>query len=152
MRSGTRKILPLHLWVKGRACLSSLSRLEALSLQRTGITGNGLKYLKAIGSLMVLNLSGNDITDEDLASVSRLTGLEVLALQDTKITGVGLAQLEGMARLNVLNLTNCRIVDDDLKHFTTMPNLRIVFAAGCEIGDHAIEDFKEKLPLLSIFP
>lgn len=141
----------VHLSDDALTILADLPHLEALSLQRTGITATGLRHLKATATLRVLNLSGDEIGDEDLAQIARFTGLEVLALENTKVTGTGLAKLEGMARLNVLNLSNCRIVDDDLKHFTSMPNLRIVHAAGCNLSDRAIEALNEPLPMLSIF-
>ena len=130
--------------------LASL-RLQALSLQRTGITGKVLQHMKAPGSLAVLNLSGNDIIDEDLSQVARCTGLEVLALQDTKVTGAGLAKIENMARLNVINLINCRVTDADLPHFHSMPNLRIVQAAGCNLSDEAVKALTDKLTMLAIF-
>jgi hypothetical protein len=133
------------------ACLSGLRNLEGLSLQHTGMTGKDLKHLGAIGSLTVLNLSDNEIADEHFAPVADLKKLEVLALQNTKITGVGLAALKGMARLNVLNLSNCRITDGDLELFASLPNLRIVWAAGCNLGEQAIRDLNERLPMLSIF-
>jgi len=133
------------------AWLAGLRRLEALSLRNTGITGKGIEHLNAPGVLKVLNLSDNEILDEDLSRVARLAGLEVLALQNTRVTGAGLAELEGMSKLNELNLTNCRIVDGDLEHFTSMPNLRIVFAAGANIGEDAIKSLGEKLPMLSLF-
>jgi hypothetical protein len=126
-------------------------RLEALSLQRTAIGGSALKQLRDAGSLTVLNLSENPITDEDLEQVARFKNLEVLALQNTTVTGAGLAKLEKMARLNVLNLVNCRIVDADLSHLLSMPNLRIVHAAGCELSDQAVKDITAKLQMLAIF-
>jgi hypothetical protein len=126
-------------------------RLQALSLQRTGLSGKALQHLKAPGSLTVLNLSENDIVDEDLSQVARFTGLEVLALQDTKVTGAGLARLKKMARLNVINLINCRIEDVDLVHFHSMPNLRIVHAAGCNLSDQAVKELTDKLTMLAVF-
>ena len=126
-------------------------RLQALSLQRTGISGKVLQHMKAPGSLIVLNLSGNDILDDDLGLVARFTGLEVLALQDTKVTGAGLAGLKNMARLNVINLINCRIVDADLPVFHSMPNLRIVQAAGCNLSDQAVKELTDKLTMLAVF-
>jgi hypothetical protein len=141
----------VHLSDDALAVLTDVQRLEALSLQRTGITGKVLKRLNAVSTLRVLNLSGDDIGDDDIAQVARFVGLEVLALQNTRVTGAGLGKLEGMARLNVLNVSNCRFVDDDLKHFNFMPNLRIVHAAGCNLSDKAIDDLKEKLPMLAIF-
>ena len=141
----------VHLSDDALAALGNLANLEALSLQKTGITGKGLKHLKANGSLRVLNLSGDDIDDEDLGLVAHFAGLEVLALQNTKVSGAGLAKLAGLKRLNVLNLVNCRIVDGDMDYFTSMPNLRIVHAAGCNISENVIDQFKDRLPMLAIF-
>lgn len=126
-------------------------RLEALSLQRTGIGGGVLEQLKSSATLTVLNLSGNDITDEDMSRVARFRDLEVLALQKTLVTGAGLSELRGLPRLNVLNLSNCQIGDADLRHFASMPNLRIVHIAGCSISDEAVEELGEELPMLALF-
>ncbi len=129
--------------------LSGLKRLEALSLQRTGASGDTLRYLPA--TLRVLNLSGTRVGDEDMVEVARMKNLEVLALQDTAVTGAGLSRLRGLQKLNVLNLANCRIGDADLKVFASMPNLRIVFAAGSRIGEGAVAGMREQFPMLSIF-
>ncbi len=126
-------------------------RLEALSLQRTGVNAAALRQLKAAVMLIVLNLSEDGVTDEQMSVVSRFTNLEVLALQNSRITGAGLAELRGMKRLNVLNLVNCRIVDSDLSNFVSMPNLRIVHAAGCNISDQAVKDLTATLSMLAIF-
>jgi hypothetical protein len=133
------------------AWLSHLTRLEALSLQRLGITGRVLRNLKAAETLAVLNLSDSNVTDADLAEVARLKGLEVLALKNTKITGAGLAHLKGMAKLNVMNLADCAVGDADLEPFMSMPNLRIVYAVGSKISEAAVKDYGQKLPMLSIF-
>jgi hypothetical protein len=133
------------------AWLSDLTGLEALSLQRTGISGRILKNIKAVDTLKVLNLSGNGINDADMDFIAPMKGLEVLALADTKITGAGIAKLQGMARLNELNVARCAVHDADVEFFLTMPNLRIVYAEGCGIGDMAIEEMKYRFPMLAIF-
>ena len=130
--------------------LSELKNLEALSLQRTGIDGAVLKSLKS-SSLAVLNLCGNKITDADMEQIALLKGLEVLSLADTKITGAGIAKLEGMNSLNELNLMNCGMLDADLEYFLSMPNLRIVYASGCNISDMAIASVVARFPMLAIF-
>jgi hypothetical protein len=132
------------------AWLSSLLKLEALSLQRTGITGKVVKNL-ASGALAVLNLSGNDIGDEDMSQIARLKALEVLALADTKISGAGIAKLEGMKRLNELNIMRCTIRDADLEPFLSMPNLRIVYAEGCTITEIGAQNIISRFPMLAIF-
>jgi len=132
------------------AWLSNLTKLEALSLQRTGINGTPLKNLKA-PALVVLNLSGDKITNGDMDKIAENKGIEVLGLADTEVTGQGIAKLEGMARLNELNLTNCNIADSDIESFLSMPNLRIVYAAGCHLGDLAVQGVVGRFPLLAIF-
>jgi hypothetical protein len=131
--------------------LENLTQLEALSLQRTKIDGRFLKNLKATETLAVLNLSGNQIVNNDLEQMVKFKGLEVLALKDTKITSAGIHKLEGMTRLNELNLMNCPVSDEDVPAFLTMPNLRIVYAEGCNIGDMAVMDMKTRFPMLAIF-
>jgi hypothetical protein len=131
--------------------LSGLTKLEALSLQRTRIDGKALKNLNRLPALAVLNLGDNDIQDEDMQYVAALKGLEVLALTNTKITGAGIAKMEGMRSLNELNLVNCAIQDRDLETFLTMPNLRIVYAAGCYLSDMAIQQTISRFPMLAIF-
>jgi hypothetical protein len=130
--------------------LSSLTKMEALSLARTGIDGKVLKNLTA-GDLAVLNLSGNDIGDDDMAQIARLKNLEVLALADTKITGAGITKLEGMKRLNEFNIIRCNVRDSDLEPFLSMPNLRIVYAEGCNISAIGIQNVTSRFPMLAIF-
>jgi hypothetical protein len=124
--------------------------LEALSLARTGIDGKVLKNLDADG-LAVLNLSGNDIDDDDMAQIARFKRLEVLALTDTKITGAGIIKLEGTQKLNEFNIMRCDVRDGDLDSFLSMPNLRIVFAEGCNLSDIAVQSVISKFPMLAIF-
>ncbi len=130
--------------------LASLKNLEALSLQRTKINGAFLKNIKS-PALAVLNLSGNKISNEDMAAIADLKTLEVLALSDTQVSGDGIEKLEGMPRLNELNLMNCNINDGDLGHFLTTPNLRIVYAAGCSVTDMGIQSIVSRFPMLAIF-
>jgi hypothetical protein len=132
------------------AWLSGLTKLEALSLQRTGINGKIIKNIAA-SDLAVLNLSGNEITDDDMAQIARLKNLEVLALADTKITGAGIAKLEGMKRLNEFNIIRCTVHDSDLESFLSMPNLRIVYAEGCDISPVGIQSVVSRFPMLAIF-
>ena len=131
--------------------LASLTRLEALSLQRTQINGKFLKHLNAVDTLKVLNVSENPIMDGDMAQIARFRKLEVLALADTKITGSGIKELEGMARLNELNIKNCDVEDRDLSTFLSMPNLRIVYAEGFALNDFAIGNIVARFPMLAIF-
>jgi hypothetical protein len=132
------------------AWLSSLLKLESLSLARTGINGKVVKNL-ASTTLTVLNLSGDDIGDGDMGEIARLKDLEVLGLADTKISGAGIKKIEGMKRLNELNIMRCKINNGDLEPFLTMPNLRIVYAEGCGLSDAGVQNITSKFPMLAIF-
>ena len=87
-----------------------------------------------------------------MTGIAKLTKLEVLALASAGITGEGLAKLEGMTRLNELNISNCPIQDDDVKVFLSMPNLRIIYAAGTSISPMAVRNMQIQFPMLAIFP
>jgi len=130
--------------------LSALTKLEALSLQRTGIDASIMENIKAPG-LVVLNLSGNPVGDDVLDAAARIKEIEVLALADTKVTGPGLEKLRGMRRLNELNLMRCDINDRDIEVFLSMPNLRIVYAEGCPLSDFGIQNVISRFPTLAIF-
>jgi hypothetical protein len=130
--------------------LTALTKLEALSLQRTGINASIMENIKA-PNLVVLNLSGNPVGDDVLDAAARLKELEVLSLADTKVTGPGLEKLRGMRRLNELNLMRCSINDRDIEVFLSMPNLRIVYAEGCPLSDYGIQNVIMRFPTLAIF-
>ena len=130
--------------------LSALTKLEALSLQRTGIDASIMENIKAPG-LVVLNLSGNPVGDDVLDAAARIKELEVLALADTKVTGKGLEKLRGMQRLNELNLMRCSVYDQDIEVFLSMPNLRIVYAEGCPLNEFGIQNVIRNFPTLAIF-
>ena len=93
----------------------------------------------------------NGIMDEDMEQIARFSKLEVLALADTQVTGASLGKLTDMSRLNELNLTNCVVRDHDLSHFLSMPNLRIVYAEGCNLSDYAVGGIIARFPTLAIF-
>jgi len=130
--------------------LAALTKLEALSLQRTGIDVSIMENIKAPG-LVVLNLSGNPVGNEILDAAARIKELEVLALADTKVNGQGLEKLRGMQRLNELNLMRCNIHDNEIDVFLSMPNLRIVYAEGCPLSDYGIQNVIVRFPTLAIF-
>jgi hypothetical protein len=130
--------------------LEALTKLEALSLQRTGIDASIMANIKAPG-LVVLNLSGNPVGDDVLEAAARIKDLEVLSLADTKVTGQGLEKLRGMQRLNELNLMRCNVQDRDIEVFLSMPNLRIVYAEGCTLSSYGIQNVIMRFPMLAIF-
>lgn len=92
--------------------LAGLPRLREVGIARTGVRGT-LGELARLAELETLDLSGNPLTDNDLAPLSRLARLQELTLDGTAITGSGIAHLARCSRLRHLSL-NRTGVDDDL--------------------------------------
>ena len=78
--------------------VAKLPNLKILTLQRSKITGEGLKELSKMqnlqGNLEILDLSYTKITDEDLKHVSWFGFLRILRIHGTKMRGWGEADLK----------------------------------------------------------
>ena len=68
--------------------------LRELSLSRDKIQGPGLKYLKALKHLEILNLAETSIDDASLTSLEGMTQLECLFLRKTRVTDDGLHRIQ----------------------------------------------------------
>jgi hypothetical protein len=125
--------------------------LEVLALEDTRVKGAGLKHLKGLSRLRVLDVGGCGLTDDALAHLEPLTSLETLALQDTKITGAGLAHLSGLSELRVLNLDGCEVTAESLEHLRPLANLRILRLKLCPVTAEEAKQFKSGMEGLAIF-
>jgi hypothetical protein len=69
------------------------SKLDELHLPHTGVTIAGVRKLRDLPTLRLLELTGCAITDDDIAELARFEHLRELDVTDTKITDRGLADL-----------------------------------------------------------
>lgn len=79
------------------------------------------------GEIVALNLSGTNVSDEDLKPLKDLDRLRVLRLNGTKISDNALSSLRQLKDLKVLNLKNTRVTRIgviELNNF--LPNTRII--------------------------
>ncbi len=63
--------------------IGELNKPITLHLDYTRITGKGLRHLLGLQKLGTLDLSGNKITDTDLATLAQLSGISFLELNIT---------------------------------------------------------------------
>jgi tRNA A-37 threonylcarbamoyl transferase component Bud32 len=97
-----------------------------LSLNRTSITGTGLKYLHT-PNLKVLDLSATKLTDAGFAELVKLDNIEKLALQDTDMTIDRIRKLKKMKNLHSLYLDNCKnIRDETVVELCRFPKLKFL--------------------------
>ncbi len=108
-----------------------------------------LKDLK--GSLVWLNLRGQDVTDAQLAHLKDLTGLTRLHLENTKITDKGLAQLKGLSNLEYLNLYgDGGITDAGLVNLEGLTKLKNLYLWQTKVTEPGAAKLKKALPKCDI--
>ena len=89
--------------------LKLLPELETVTLSGQLVTDDDLAVIGALRRLRILNLRGTPITNESLQLITRLGKLEVL---DVSATGISDAAVDSLSRLQ--NLTELRIEDSDI--------------------------------------
>jgi hypothetical protein len=108
-----------------------------------------LKDLK--GTLVGLNLRGQDVTDDHLALLKDLTGLTRLHLENTKVTDKGLAQLKGLTNLEYLNLYgDAGVTDAGLANLEGMKKLKNLYLWQTKVTKGGAEKLKKALPQCDI--
>lgn len=132
--------------------LATCPRLRQLTVERTAITGAGLRALAPAPALTALNvarcskitendlieslpefgrlrkldLSEIDFGDEAAAAVATLNNLRELRLTGTKVTDAGLMKLAPLSRLELLEVSRTSVTDEAIASFeTTHPRCRI---------------------------
>ncbi|MEK7795573.1 MAG: hypothetical protein AAB353_13640 [Candidatus Hydrogenedentota bacterium] len=108
----------------GVAYLANIAGLKDLNLsacrERPNLTGAALQYLKSMGSLRTLDLSGADLSDGDLTEL-RQSQLERIILINTRVSEKAVAELRA-------SLPQCDI------QYTPSSTARLTFAGGSSRG------------------
>ena len=73
-----------------------------------------------------VGLTGDEITDDDLAQLASLTELETLSLFNTGVSDVGLVHVKKLSHLKYLNLSYTAVTDEGMAEIQkALPNCRI---------------------------
>lgn len=103
-----------------------LSQLRLLDIQLTGISGDGLKYVKELPTLRTLWLSGTKI-DSGLGHLSGMQHLESLTLMQTDVSDAGLASLKDLPKLKSVDLVGTNVTDAGVSEFKKAnPNAQVL--------------------------
>ena len=108
--------------------LGSMTRLQALILSDTGLTGEIPPELGNLTQLQVLILSDAGLTGAIPPGLGNLTRLELLDLSDTEVTGEIPPELGNLARLGLLDISNTELSGDvppELGNLTRLNWLRL---------------------------
>lgn len=123
--------------------------LEALNMDGSDVTGDGLRQLQVCGSLKTLSISRcPQMVDSELTKLSVLPRLTLLILSGSPVTDDGLEKLVKSApRLRQLLLDGCtEITDEGLAHLTNIKSLRSVRCTGTQVTSKGVEGFRSALP------
>jgi Leucine-rich repeat (LRR) protein len=108
-----------------------------------------LKDLK--GSLVHLDLHGQDVSDAQMAHLKDLTGLTRLHLENTKVTDKGLEQIKGLTNLEYLNLYgNDKVTDAGLVNLEGMKKLKNLYLWQTKVTEAGAAKLKKALPQCDI--
>lgn len=83
--------------------------------------------LSDIANLYDLDLSGTEITDDDLIPLGSIPHLQRLDLSETKISDAGLIHLSALSDLRTLNLYGTAITDAGLDHLANNQRLESLY-------------------------
>lgn len=107
-------------------CQADLKNLHSLEICGGGLTDAGVKNIKDLASLKLLNLSQNyNLTDRTLEMLSGLTELVSLNVSNSRVTNEGLQYLKPLKNLRSLSLESCKVTASEIRKLqaTALPNL-----------------------------
>jgi Leucine-rich repeat (LRR) protein len=126
--------------------------LDASYLQKDAkFSDDFLTPLKDVkGSLVHLNLRGQDLTDVQMVHLKELTNLTRLHLENTKITDKGLEQIKGLTNLEYLNLYGDNVSDAGLVQLEGMKKLKNLYLWQTKVTDAGAARLKKAIPQVDI--
>lgn len=98
----------------------------SLSLQDAQLSERSIDLISQMLWLNDLQLTGTNITDEDLCNIAHLTNLSSLALSGTAVSDAGLKHLRTLKNLERLYLGGTNVTADGLRQLAAeLPNLDV---------------------------
>lgn len=122
--------------------LRTCPQLRMLDLSGSQFPEEELAFLEAMPHLTAMDLSSSSLANTDLKFVGTLASLETLDLQNTSITNPGLRHLGRLPRLKTLNLTGTQVTEEGLRHLRGLHHLEELNLRGIEPTDAAARELK----------
>jgi internalin A len=133
----------------GLEWLSGLERLDTLWLAGTRITDDGLQQFWKLQELRILHLNNTGIKGDGLRWIP-LRNLQYLDLSGTQITNENMAHLETASQLTNLVIDRTNVGDSCLPHLKPLTSLEILFARQTLITCKGADELQHALPELLV--
>ncbi len=112
------------------------AELEAVrALQQSGARLSGNKE----GRVVRLDLSGAEVSEEQLANAGQCERLETLVMQAATFDEAGLVHLQGLKRIGQISLKETGVTDAGLAHLSQLKSLREIDLEETKITDEGLE-------------
>ncbi|MGV3773665.1 MAG: c-type cytochrome domain-containing protein [Verrucomicrobiales bacterium] len=109
-----------------------------------------MEQLKAVETLVEVNLANQKVKDEDLAHIAGLKNLLKLHLENTPVTDAGMQHLKGLSNLRYLNLYNTSVTDAGIANLKEIKNLERLYLWQSKVTDAGAKTLKEANPNLYV--
>jgi uncharacterized protein (TIGR03067 family) len=113
-----------------------------VNLSGTAITDDQLACLGGLSDLRELDLGRTRITDKGLVHLRGLTSLQTLSLVRTPVSGEGLAHLKGLRDIRGLYLVRTQVTDANLIHLKGVTSLRELTLVRTPVTDAGLAHLK----------
>ena len=107
-----------------------------------------LQILPDIANLHDLDLSGVDISDQDLSYLGSIPHLQRLNLSATGVSDTGLIHLSGLSDLRTLNLFDTGVSDAGMKHLAALQKLENLYLWKTKVTAAGVSHLEQLLPRL----
>ena len=126
--------------------------LEAnFSLSKKKLTPNTIETLLQIKKQLIwLNLTGSNVSDDNLKKIGELERLMKLNLSKTKISDKGLTHLEKLEKLESLNLFRTKVSDELINVIPKIPNLKRLYLSESNATEEIVSQLKKSKQNLEI--
>lgn len=121
-------------------------RADTVRLSGQEITNAEIAQLTGLSRLRGLDLRRTALTDAGLVHLRGLTSLKYLILDRTEVTDDGLAHLSRLPKLRTLSLERTAITDKGLVHLSRLTNLRRLHVSRTAVTDQGVETLLQVLP------
>ena len=112
-----------------------------VDLSGTQVTDAGMQELAPLKGLKKLVLGSAKVTDAGLKKLAALKGLQTLDLTGTKVTDEGLKELAPLKGLEELVLNNTQVTGAGLRELAPLTGLHTLFLTYCEgVTDAGLKD------------
>jgi hypothetical protein len=135
---------------EGLKHLKGLSAIRMLNLQNTNVNDAGLVHLSGMTGLRYLDLDHTQVSDAGLMHLQHLTGLETLKLEGTQVTDAGLAHVKRLGGLQRLVLRDTKISDSGLVNIEALPRLEYLDVTKTSVTRSGMELLMHARPKLTI--